>query len=76
MQKGEAAYKTVGHYLNIINPKATTIGVGYNTSGKKNRPAEIAEAFLDEQSAMEFANAMGWLFLTGEEQPTSESAHA
>lgn len=35
MQKDEAAYKTVGHYLNIINPKATTIGVGYNTSGKK-----------------------------------------
>lgn len=34
MQKDEAAYKTVGHYLNIINPKATTIGVGYNTSGK------------------------------------------
>lgn len=45
-------------------------------SSKKNRPAGIAEAFLDEQSAMEFANAMGWLFLTGEEQPTSESAHA
>lgn len=34
MQKDEAAYKTVGHYLNIINPKATTIGVGYNTSSK------------------------------------------
>lgn len=45
-------------------------------NSKKNRPAEIAEAFLDEQSAMEFANAMGWPFLTGEEQLTSESAHA
>ena len=33
-------------------------------NSKKNRPAEIAEAFLDEQSAMEFANAMGWPFLT------------